>query len=193
MNELSPKAKIYLFINKMDKIKDESKNQNFLQIKEFFEKSEINKHDIIFLPTSIWDISLYKAWTNIFSDFLPKTDKIKELLKKFVTASWADEAVLLEKNTLVKICSFNDREIKDNDRFEKITDVIKKLKNSCKYDSKIMKEIMIKTINNIIYVDDFENSSYIIVAFRNQKTTLELIKINIEICKNSFKELFDIV
>ena len=175
----------------MDKIKDEHKKENFIKIKEYFEKSEINKPDIIFLPTSIWDNSLYRAWSNIFSDFIPKMDSIKELLKKFVTACWAEEAVLLEKNTLIKICSYNDKELNDNERFEKMSEILKRFKYSCKIDSSVFKDITIKTVNNTIYIDEFENNTYIIVSFRNKKATLELIKINIEICKISFEELFD--
>ena len=115
---------------------------------------------------------------------------MKELLKKLVSACGADEAVLLEKNILIKICSYNEKELADKDRFEKITEVIKKFKQSCKMNSSTFKEILIKTANNVIYIDEFEKSTYIIVALRNKKATLELIKLNIEICKNSFKELF---
>jgi hypothetical protein len=98
--ELSPKAKIYIFANKIDKLLDNQKNPIFSKIKEIFEKVEIKDNSkAIYLPTSIFDISLYKAMSNIYSDLIPKMDKIKELLKKLVTASWADEAVLLEKNT----------------------------------------------------------------------------------------------
>ena len=118
-------------------------------------------------------------------------DKIKELLKKFVSACWADEAVLLEKNTFIKISSYNDKDLKDNERFEKITEVIKKFKNTCRIQATNFKNIFITTINNIIYVDEFENSAYIIIAFKNIKTSLELVKLNIEIFKKSFKELFD--
>ena len=96
-----------------------------------------------------------------------------------------------KKNTLLKILAVNDKDIKDNERFEKITEIIKKFKNTCKIEGKSFKEIFIKTINNIIYVDEFENSTYIIVAFKNSKSSLELVKINLEICKQSFKELFN--
>ena len=176
----------------MDKLTDSQKNQFFTKIKEKYEKSEINNNSkTIFLPTSIWDISIYKAWANIYCDLIPKMNKIKELLKKFVSACWADEAVLLEKNTLIKIVSYNDRDLKDNERFEKMTDVLKKIKNTCKMQTTNFKNIFIKTINNIIYVDEFDNSAYIIIAFKNIKTSLELVKLNIEIFKKSFKELFD--
>lgn len=192
MLELSPKAKIYIFANKIDKLLDNQKNPVFSKIKEIFEKVEIKDNSkAIYLPTSIFDISLYKAMSNIYSDLIPKMDKIKELLKKLVTASWADEAVLLEKNTLIKICSFNEKEFKDYERFEKISELIKKFKNTCRLGSISFKDIFIKTINNIIYIDEFENSTYIIIAFQNLKTTLELVKINIEICKKTFKEIIE--
>jgi Ras-related GTP-binding protein A/B len=190
--ELSPKAKIYIFANKIDKLLDNQKNPVFSKIKEIFEKVEIKDNSkAIYLPTSIFDISLYKAMSNIYSDLIPKMDKIKELLKKLVTASLADEAVLLEKNTLIKICSFNEKEFKDYERFEKISELIKKFKNTCRLGSISFKDIFIKTINNIIYIDEFENSTYIIIAFQNLKTTLELVKINIEICKKTFKEIIE--
>ena len=192
MLELSPKAKIYIFANKIDKLLDNQKNPVFSKIKEIFEKVEIKDNSkAIYLPTSIFDISLYKAMSNIYSDLIPKMDKIKELLKRLVTASWADEAVLLEKNTLIKICSFNEKEFKDYERFEKISELIKKFKNTCRLGSISFKDIFIKTINNIIYIDEFENSTYIIIAFQNLKTTLELVKINIEICKKTFKEIIE--
>ena len=70
----------------MDKLTDSQKNQFFTKIKEKYEKSEINNNSkTIFLPTSIWDISIYKAWANIYCDLIPKMNKIKELLKKFVS------------------------------------------------------------------------------------------------------------
>lgn len=192
MLELSPKAKIYIFANKIDKLLDNQKNPIFSKIKEIFEKVEIKDNSkAIYLPTSIFDISLYKAMSNIYSDLIPKMDKIKELLKKLVTASLADEAVLLEKNTLIKICSFNEKEFKDYERFEKISELIKKFKNTCRLGSISFKDIFIKTINNIIYIDEFENSTYIIIAFQNLKTTLELVKINIEICKKTLKEIIE--
>lgn len=192
MLELSPKAKIYIFANKIDKLLDNQKNPVFSKIKEIFEKVEIKDNSkAIYLPTSIFDISLYKAMSNIYSDLTPKMDKIKELLKKLVTASLADEAVLLEKYTLIKICSFNEKEFKDYERFEKISELIKKFKNTCRLGSISFKDIFIKTINNIIYIDEFENSTYIIIAFQNLKTTLELVKINIEICKKTFKEIIE--
>jgi Ras-related GTP-binding protein A/B len=181
----------YVLINKMDKLTESEKIQYFTELKDNYETTDINNNlKTVIFQTSIWDISLYKAWANIISDLIPKVDKIKDILKKFNSACWADEVTLLDKNTLLKILAVNDKDIDDNERFEKITEIIKKLKNTCKSESESFKEIYIKTINNTIYVDEFGNSTYILVAFKNEKSSLELVKINIKVCKNSLKELF---
>ena len=190
--ELSPNVRKYVLINKMDKLPESLKNKFFTELKAKYESVDVNNNlKTVIFQTSIWDISLYKAWANIISDLIPKVDKIKDILKKFVNACWADEVTLLEKNTLLKIVAVNDKDLKDNERFEKMTDLIKKLKNTCKSESETFKDIYIKTINNIIYIDEFENSLYLIVAFKNSKTSLELVKINMKICKQSFKEIFN--
>ena len=190
--ELSPNVRKYVLINKMDKLPESLKNKFFTELKSKYESVDVNNNlKTVIFQTSIWDISLYKAWANIISDLIPKVDKIKDILKKFVNACWADEVTLLEKNTLLKIVAVNDKDLKDNERFEKMTDLIKKLKNTCKSESETFKDIYIKTINNIIYIDEFENSLYLIVAFKNSKTSLELVKINMKICKQSFKEIFN--
>jgi Ras-related GTP-binding protein A/B len=190
--ELSPNVRKYVLINKMDKLPESQKNKFFTELKAKYESVDVNNNlKTVIFQTSIWDISLYKAWANIISDLIPKVDKIKDILKKFVNACWADEVTLLEKNTLLKIVAVNDKDLKDNERFEKMTDLIKKLKNTCKSESETFKDIFIRTINNIIYIDEFENSLYLIVAFKNSKTSLELVKINMKICKQSFKEIFN--
>lgn len=174
----------------MDSVDYNEKNQYFNELKKLFESKE-NNPDIIFLPTSIWDISLYKAWDNIFSDLIPKSDKLKEIMKKFVTACRADEAVLLEKNTLIKICNYDNKDLKDNQRFEKMTEIIKKFKNTCKLKSKTFKNLTIKIINNIIYLTEFESSMYIVVAFSKKNSSTEIVKLNIEILKKTIKELLN--
>ena len=176
----------------MDKLTESQKIQYFTELKQNYENADINNNlKTVIFQTSIWDISLYKAWANIISDLIPKVDKIKDILKKFVNACWADEVTLLDKNTLLKILAVNDKDINDNERFEKMTEIIKKLKNTCKSESETFKDIYIKTINNIIYVDEFDNSLYLIVAFKIDKTSLELVKLNIKICGRSFKEIFN--
>ena len=42
LKEKSPVAKIYIFINKMDLLEDNMRNDNFFKIKSYLEKEDIN-------------------------------------------------------------------------------------------------------------------------------------------------------
>lgn len=172
----------------MDKIEYSKRNDIFLKRKQEFEL-KAGKLKINCLSTSIWGNLLYKAWSNILVSIIPKIDKIKELLENYAKACQVDEVILFEKNTLLYISSYNNREIKDARRFERICLAMKKIKILCQKESKKYGNFIIKNINNTIYIDEFENSTYIMVAFSNKNVSLELVKINIEINKKMFKEL----
>ena len=74
-------------------------------------------------PTSIWEASLYKAWTQIVSELSPNKAKIEKSLKNFAEACEADEVVLFEKNTFLlcfSYCIKKENDSNDEQRFEKI-------------------------------------------------------------------------
>jgi Ras-related GTP-binding protein A/B len=48
------------------------------------------------LPTSIWDETLYKAWSEIVYRLIPNIGHIESLLQKFCQIAGADEVVLFE-------------------------------------------------------------------------------------------------
>ena len=83
----------------------ESKKKTiFLEKKSQFE-SKAGNFKIECFPTSIWEINIYNAWSNILGSFIPNKDKIKQLLNKYCQACQADEVVLFERNTFLYISS----------------------------------------------------------------------------------------
>ena len=68
---------------------------------------------------------------------------------------------------------------------------MKKFKNTCQNESKKYKNFLLKIKSNIVYLDEFENSTCIMVIFPKKSASLELVKINIEISKKLFKELMN--
>lgn len=190
LSEFSPDALIYLLIHKMDKVDITKRDDVFLKRKKQFEL-KAGKIKINCFPTSIWQNTIYKAWSNILGNIIPKIDKIKELLEKYTKACQADEVILFEKNILLYITSYNNKEIKDSERFEKICWSMKKFNNICKIGGTKYRNFIIKNIDNNFYLDDFENSTYIMVVFSNKNVSLELVKINLEICKKMFKDLMN--
>jgi Ras-related GTP-binding protein A/B len=79
----------------MDLIHD--KNALFSYLKELLSKnisSEINFHG-----TSVFDESLFTAWSGIIRDISPKTTFIKSILKLFKDQKGVKEALLIEKSS----------------------------------------------------------------------------------------------
>ena len=179
---------MFVLINKMDKIGDDKRGAIFLNRKKQFE-SKAGNFKINVYQTSIWENTLYKAWSDIIGSIIPKKDKIKELLEKYCKACQADEVILFEKNTFLYISSFNNKEIKNKERFEKICEEMNKFKKTCQNDSKKFSNFLIKNVGNTIYLDEFENSTCIMVVLSNKTVNLELLKLNIEISKKTFKEI----
>lgn len=54
-------------------------------------------------PTSIWDETLYKAWSQIVYTLIPNMDQLEQQLKEFRQICAADEVVLFEKATFLVI------------------------------------------------------------------------------------------
>lgn len=77
------------------------------------------------LKTSIWDETLYKAWSNIVSILLPNRNQLQQSLKQICTALNANEVVLFEKSTFLVISNFDAVDHADIHRFEKISNIIK--------------------------------------------------------------------
>jgi len=174
----------------MDKVDEEKRNEIFLNRKSQLE-AKANNFKIEFFQTSIWENTLYKAWSNILASIIPNKDIIKELLEKYAKACQADEVILFEKNTLLCITSFHNKDIKDEERFEKICFSMKRFKNTCYLEDKKYNHFLIKNKINTIYIQDFENSTILMIVLPNSNASLELVKLNLEISKKSFKEIMN--
>ena len=53
--------------------------------------------------TSIWDETLYRAWSQIVYSLIPNMHVLEQQLKDFCTISGADEVVLFERATFLVI------------------------------------------------------------------------------------------
>lgn len=88
---------------------------------------------IAVFPTSIFDESLYKAWSAIIHAMVPNVRKLERHLAVFCQACEADEVVLFERATLLVIATAQKRQHGDVTKYEKISTMIKNFKHSCSY------------------------------------------------------------
>ena len=191
LTEFSPNSKIFVLIHKMDLVMEEKRDEVFAKRKAQLEEKSAN-FKIKCYPTSIWEASLYKAWTQIVSELSPSKEKIEKSLKNFAEACQADEVVLFEKNTFLLCFAYSTQKVEektnDEQRFEKISHIIKKFKLSCMSSNSTFKSLAIETNNFSAYMDEFTNATYILVILSNKNVSLEFVKLNAALCRQSFED-----
>ncbi|CAG8670464.1 1357_t:CDS:2, partial [Acaulospora colombiana] len=103
----------------MDLVEDERRTQVFSErINELITRSL--PLEITGFATSIWDESLYRAWSSIVHSLVPNVRLLESHLQNFATICEADEVVLFERTTFLVISHSTRIENRDAHRFEKI-------------------------------------------------------------------------
>lgn len=82
-------------------------------------------------PTTIWDESLYAAWSQIVHRLVPNINSLEKKVHSLCAACGADEAVLFERTTFLVLTTASRRPHKDGHRHEKLSNIVKQFKLSC--------------------------------------------------------------
>ena len=105
IEENSPDARIFLLIHKMDLVAEEDREAILEDRKQLIEESCIScgVENFQCFGTSIWDETLYKAWSEIVTNLIPNIGLLETHLNKFCRICDADEVVLFERATFLVI------------------------------------------------------------------------------------------
>lgn len=130
LSQLSPEAQVFCLIHKCDLIPEESRARVTEQ-----RAMEVASRSYAFQPfvfkTSIWDETLYKAWSAVVHALIPNVGLLEDKLQELAEACDADEAVLFERSSFLVISAAARRPHPDVHRFEKISNIMKQFKLSC--------------------------------------------------------------
>jgi GTPase SAR1 family protein len=195
LNKSSPYANIFIIVNKMDKapvkyrkLMFEKNKQEVMQILQNLEHFN-SKNKIKFYETSIWDESIYIPWREIMCDKVLKNTKIQKGLQFLLEACDADEIFLIEKNTFLCIDSVDNGQIeKKENRIKKISFLIKKLKLAIRKFKADFSCIKMKMNNIMVYFEEFNNYSYIMILSQRPKINCAVLEINISILKKKLQK-----
>ena len=139
--------------------------------------------------TSIWDETLYKAWSQIVSILLPNVNQLEHSLKVFCKTTRAQEVVLFEKSTFLMISHYDDLPHEDAHRFEKISNIIKQFKLSCIKTNYQFQSLVVKNEKFTAFIDEFTSSTYIMVICSDADIEQEAISMNIKASRDYFESL----
>jgi len=107
IEDYSPNARIFVLVHKMDLVAEEERDIILDDRRRLITDACIGcgvDHFRCF-GTSIWDETLYKAWSEIVTTLIPNIGLLQSHLKDFCQMCDADEVVLFEKATFLVISS----------------------------------------------------------------------------------------
>jgi Ras-related GTP-binding protein A/B len=155
-------------IHKMDLLPEEQGEKVFR--KREHELAEIAlPMKVSCFKTSIWDETLYKAWSQIVYSLIPNIQILEDRLQKFCDICEADEVVIFEIATFLVISHASTRKHHDAHRFEKISNIIKQFKLGCnKMGTQFQTmevmifhlQISIALCNNTLFLKKVRNSNF---------------------------------
>jgi len=188
MAQHSPKAKIFCLIHKMDLVAEAQRDAVF---KRRVEELVTYSKPLTFtpFPTSIWDDTLYKAWSQIVHELIPNAVQLEKSLNEFAKVIEADEILLFEKITFLVVSHCLAKPHNDLQRFEKISNIIKQFKLSCCKFATSFQAVEIKNANYTIIIDLFTPNTYIMVVISDPKITPALTNYNIKYAQKHFENL----
>ncbi len=130
----SKEVKLFCLIHKMDLVVPDERRELVFQERqaELVKRSSVYKFAISCFQTSIWDETLYKAWSSIVYSLVPNICMLENHVRQFCDVCEADKIVLFEKATFLVISNFSRKKHQDPHRFEKISNIIKQFKLSCR-------------------------------------------------------------
>lgn len=105
IEENSPDARIFVLVHKMDLVAEEDRDIILEDRKRLIEDSctACGVQNFECFGTSIWDETLYKAWSEIVTNLIPNIGLLKTHLNNFCRICDADEVVLFERATFLVI------------------------------------------------------------------------------------------
>jgi Ras-related GTP-binding protein A/B len=181
-------AKIFCLIHKMDLVQEEQRDVIFQE-----RESELQRRSlplsITCFRTSIWDETLYKAWSSIVYSLIPNVRQLEDHLEQFAEILEADEVVLFERATFLVISHSTRMKHTDGHRFEKISNIIKQFKLSCTKSHAQFQSVEVCNSNFAAYVDVFTSNTYVMVIMSDSTIPSAATLVNIHNARTHFEQL----
>ncbi|EIM89808.1 uncharacterized protein STEHIDRAFT_153648 [Stereum hirsutum FP-91666 SS1] len=106
LRKYSPQANVFLLVHKMDLVGGDEKGRRAMLEKKGRElRGESGGMEVTVFGTSIYDESLYKAWSRIVHTIIPNAEILTRHLTTFARNCSATEVILFERTTFLVIAT----------------------------------------------------------------------------------------
>ncbi|XP_040122016.1 ras-related GTP-binding protein B isoform X1 [Oryx dammah] len=184
----SPDAKIFCLLHKMDLVQEDQRDLIFKEREEDLRRLSRPLECSCF-RTSIWDETLYKAWSSIVYQLIPNVQQLEVNLRNFAEIIEADEVLLFERATFLVVSHYQCKEQRDAHRFEKISNIIKQFKLSCSKLAASFQSMEVRNSNFAAFIDIFTSNTYVMVVMSDPSIPSAATLINIRNARKHFEKL----
>lgn len=163
--EYSPGAPVVCLVHKMDLIPENIRTAVFTARADILRNRAINlRLPVSVFATSIWDETLYQAWSTVMHTLVPNVGILEDALTHFAKDTCADEIVLFERASFLVIASSSMIRFADPHRFEKISNIVKQFKLTCSKGRGQFVGLLTKSSGGTVIIDSFTTNTYILIT-----------------------------
>ncbi|KNC98778.1 small GTP-binding protein domain [Spizellomyces punctatus DAOM BR117] len=184
----SKDARIFCLIHKMDLVQEDQRELVFREREADLKRRSLPL-SITAFKTSIWDETLYKAWSSIVYSLIPNVRLLETHLESFCNICEADEVVLFERTTFLVISHSTQRPHADVHRFEKISNIIKQFKLSCSKSQAQFQCMEVRSSTFASFIDVLTPNTYVMVIMSDPTIQSAATVINIAAARTHFERI----
>ncbi|THH17120.1 hypothetical protein EW146_g3627 [Bondarzewia mesenterica] len=193
LKKYSPEANVFLLVHKMDLVT--GNKTAALEKKERDLQYESGDMDVTVFGTSIYDESLYKAWSRIVHTLIPNAAVLTRHLTTFAEACSATEVILFERTTFLVIATSTqtpqsaDVHQLSTTRYERTSELIKALKHSASRVREEFHALEMELPEYTAVLDEMTKNTYVLIIVHDPVIETAALKINIRLARRKFEEL----
>ncbi|KAG7205460.1 hypothetical protein KM043_007447 [Ampulex compressa] len=184
----SPEAKIFCLVHKMDLVQEDQRDIIFREREDDLKRLSLPLECTCF-RTSIWDETLYRAWSSIVYMLIPNVKELEQSLKQFTNIIDAEEVLLFERATFLVISYCQRQQHRDVHRFEKVSNIIKQFKLSCSKLAAQFQSMEVRNTNFAAFIDVFTSNTFVMVVMSDPAIPSAATLINIRNARKHFEKL----
>lgn len=205
LRQYSPDASFHVLLHKSDEFHSRnvishhslSSHSDELRLKE----AEIRRRALPTLTecfiTTIWDESLFRAWSSILSPLILSSSTINssllvEELSRLLERSKADEVVIYEAQTILMLTHVGRRAaFMDNRRFERISNILRRIRECTRKVSAFPCNITAGWGEGSMAISLMGNNAAYVVLVGVKEDRMEELGLEVDAFKSTFDAVFD--
>lgn len=181
LKNVSPNCKVFILVHKMDLVSEDERGKVMEDFTTKLQKSAPNLQHFkykSFLGTSIWDESLYRAWSMIVGSLIPETQTMQKHLKNLANIINAETIMVFETSTFLSIATYPTQLPQtESDNLNSITQrvsgIIKNYKKSVEKISARFRSLTFYANSKNIYLDNLTDNMVIMIVIPDNQIESE--------------------